>query len=75
MWPWYLLWHVPDNNVDLGQVWAGEEDCEDVTWEECKLEKKSVPFEVPEFICDACEKVGPASIFVLALLVIAIFFF
>jgi len=38
------------------KVWAGEEDCEDVTWKECKLEKRKVDFEVPEIICTDCQK-------------------
>ena len=35
----------------LGQVWAGTEACEPVTWQECKLVPKTVKFIVPEINC------------------------
>merc|ERR1712154_254208 len=33
------------------QVWAGNEACEPVTWQECKLVPKTVKFIVPEINC------------------------
>ena len=33
------------------QVWDGNEDCEEVEWEECKLVEYLVPFEVPQVEC------------------------
>ena len=33
------------------QVWAGNEACEPVTWQECKLVPKNVKFIVPEINC------------------------
>jgi hypothetical protein len=37
---------------DLGEkVWAGNENCQDVTWEECSLEDYVVPIEVPVWRC------------------------
>ena len=30
------------------QVWAGTEQCEPVTWQECELKEKDVKFIVPE---------------------------
>ena len=33
------------------QVWAGNDDCEPVTWQECKLVPKDVQFIVPEVTC------------------------
>jgi len=33
------------------QVWAGTEQCEPVTWQECKLVPKDVKFIVPEIHC------------------------
>jgi len=33
------------------QVWAGQEGCEPVTWQECKLVPKDVQFIVPEITC------------------------
>ena len=42
------------------QVWAGNEDCEPVTWRECKLEAVKVGFKVPKMEC-AEEKSLPWS--------------
>ena len=42
------LWET-DPNGD--QVWAGKEDCEPVTWQECHLVPKEVKFIVPEVTC------------------------
>ena len=33
------------------QVWAGQEGCEPVTWQECKLVPKDVQLIVPEVTC------------------------
>ncbi len=33
------------------KVWAGNEACEPVTWQECKLVPKTVSFIVPEITC------------------------
>ena len=42
------LWETdPQGN----QVWAGNEACEPVTWQECKLVDKTVHFRVPEVNC------------------------
>lgn len=34
------------------QIWAGNEDCEPVTWRECKLVPKKVDFRVPKIKCE-----------------------
>ena len=34
------------------KVWTGNEDCEPVTWEDCKLVEKKVPFKVPKITCE-----------------------
>ena len=40
---------MTDKNV---QVWAGnEDDCRDVTWEECNPLEKTVPMSVAKMIC------------------------
>jgi len=41
------------------KVWAGNEDCEDVTWEECKLVARTVDFTVPKVDCLEDGKVIP----------------
>ena len=42
------LWETdPQGN----QVWAGNEACEPVTWQECKLVPKTVKFIVPQINC------------------------
>ena len=33
-------------------MWAGNEDCEPVTWRECKLEPVKVGFKVPKMECE-----------------------
>jgi len=33
------------------KVWSGEEDCEEVTWQDCKLVEKEVPFHAIESRC------------------------
>merc|ERR1712038_2240713 len=42
------LWETDD---DGKQVWAGNEACEPVTWQECKLVPKTVKFIVPQINC------------------------
>jgi hypothetical protein len=42
------LWETDANGK---QVWAGQEGCEPVTWQECKLVPKDVQFIVPEITC------------------------
>eukprot|EP00090_Calanus_glacialis_P018919 TRINITY_DN2922_c0_g1_i1.p1 TRINITY_DN2922_c0_g1~~TRINITY_DN2922_c0_g1_i1.p1 ORF type:complete len:340 (-),score=58.63 TRINITY_DN2922_c0_g1_i1:150-1142(-) len=42
------LW---ETDPDGKQVWAGNEACEPVTWQECKLVPKNVKFIVPEINC------------------------
>jgi len=42
------LW---ETDKDGKQVWAGNEACEPVTWQECKLVPKTVSFIVPEIKC------------------------
>ena len=42
------LWETDPNGK---QVWAGNEACEPVTWQECKLVPKNVKFIVPEINC------------------------
>ena len=34
------------------KVWAGNEDCEDVTWQECKLVEQTVDFTLPKVECE-----------------------
>ena len=33
------------------KVWAGNEDCEDVTWQECTLIDRTIDFTVPKVDC------------------------
>ena len=42
---WPVSWFVSF------KVWAGNEDCEDVTWQECKLVERTVDFTVPKVDC------------------------
>ncbi len=42
------LWETDDNGE---QIWAGTEQCEPVTWQECELKEKDVKFIVPEVTC------------------------
>jgi len=39
------------------QVWAGNEDCEPVTWRECKLVPRQVDFKVPKINCEDGEEI------------------
>lgn len=39
------------------QVWAGNEDCEPVTWRECQLVPKQVDFKVPKIECFDAEQI------------------
>ena len=43
------LWKV----VNGEKVWAGNDDCRDVTWEECKPQTVSVQWLVPQMNCTA----------------------
>lgn len=36
----------------IPQVWAGNEDCQPVEWNECKLVDQKVPFKVPKITCE-----------------------
>ena len=36
---------------DGEKVWAGNENCRDVTWEDCTLEEREVTIEVPTYDC------------------------
>merc|ERR1712121_165793 len=40
-----------ETDVNGKQVWAGNEDCEPVTWKECKLVPTPVDFRVPTSEC------------------------
>ena len=42
------LWETDDQGE---QIWAGTEQCEPVTWQECELVEKEVQFIVPEVTC------------------------
>lgn len=42
------LWKTDD---DGNQVWAGNEDCEEVTWKKCELRPKEHEFIVPKLEC------------------------
>jgi len=37
--------------VNGEKVWSGEEECEEVTWQDCKLVEKEVPFNAVESDC------------------------
>lgn len=39
------------------QVWAGNEDCEPVTWRECQLVPRQVDFKVPKIDCFVVEQI------------------
>lgn len=39
------------------QIWAGNEDCEPVTWRECQLVEKLVDFKVPTVNCTTGEEI------------------
>ena len=43
------LWRM----VNGEKVWAGNDDCRDVTWEECSPVIKTVPMAVAQMICDS----------------------
>ena len=36
----------------IPQVWAGNEDCQPVEWNDCKLVDQKVPFKVPKITCE-----------------------
>merc|ERR1711937_848553 len=48
------LW---ETDAEGKQQWAGNEACEPVTWQECKLVPKTVKFIVPEIKCQECVEV------------------
>jgi len=48
------LWETDENGK---QVWAGNEACEPVTWQECKLVQKDVNFIVPKVECNDTESI------------------
>ena len=48
------LWETDPNGK---QVWAGNEACEPVTWQECKLVPKNVKFIVPEINCTDAQEI------------------
>ena len=39
-------------------MWAGNEDCEPVTWRECQLVPVQVEFKVPKMTCEAGEPIS-----------------
>ena len=41
------------------KVWAGNENCEDVTWQECKLVETKVNFTVPKVDCQETGNIIP----------------
>ena len=43
------LWKM----VNGEKVWAGNDDCRDVTWEECSPVIKTVPMAVAQMVCDS----------------------
>ena len=40
------------------QIWAGNEDCEPVTWRECKLIPRQVDFKVPKITCEDVKEIA-----------------
>ena len=46
------------------KVWAGNEDCEDVTWQECKLVNQTVDFTLPKVECEDSDNPIPYMRFV-----------
>ena len=49
------LW---ETDAEGKQQWAGNEACEPVTWQECKLVPKTVKFIVPEINCTDGQEVS-----------------
>jgi len=49
-------WEFDDNG---NKVWAGNENCEDVTWQECKLVETKVNFTVPKVDCQETGNIIP----------------
>ena len=47
-------WEIKPNGE---KVWSGNEDCEPVTWNECKLVEYKVPFKTPTIVCVDAEKI------------------
>lgn len=48
------LWETDANGR---QVWAGKENCEPVTWQECKLVPRDVKFIIPKVECESLEPI------------------
>jgi hypothetical protein len=48
------LWKTDE---DGNQVWAGNEDCEEVTWKKCELRPKEVDFPIVEMKCGETDEV------------------
>ena len=46
------------------KVWAGNEDCEDVTWQECILVNQTVDFTLPKVECEDSDNPIPYMRFV-----------
>merc|ERR1712029_1253424 len=42
---------------DGKQVWDGKENCEPMTWQECKLVPREVDFKVPKMNCNPAETI------------------
>ena len=47
-WKWLFLNH---KKTFFLQVWAGNDDCEEVTWQECTLIDSEVDFNITEIVC------------------------
>ena len=47
------LW---ETDAEGNQVWAGKENCQPVTWQECKLVPKYVDFIIPKVECEDLEQ-------------------
>lgn len=46
-----------ETDAEGKQVWAGNEDCEPVTWRECELVPRQVDFKVPKIECFDAEEI------------------
>merc|ERR1711862_802464 len=47
-------WEMDDQG---NKFWAGNEECEPVTWQECTLEKVEVPFKIPNVNCSLTDQI------------------
>ena len=60
---YYRIIDIIDITIStLRQVWAGNEACEPVTWQECKLVPKTVKFIVPEINCTDGQEVRSGAV-------------